>query len=176
MVVTRPGIERPGYRLIQGLLAEHPDWVRTRLCEERCRRGDLRNARGGSRMWPRAPGGQLAAARRDPTAHTQRPRAFDPDFGHGFVPLSNDQELPPGVVLRRTRGEALAIYHAGPEVVVRVLLEMDSRIHAPERQVQDLTARLDASDRRVPCLVPTGTPSVMILSDSIRLFSQYRST
>ncbi len=121
MVVTRPGIERPGYRLIQGLLAEHPDWVRTRLCEERCRRGDLRNARGGSRMWPRAPGGQLAAARRDPTAHTQRPRAFDPDFGHGFVPLSNDQELPPGVVLRRTRGEALAIYHAGPEVVVRSL-------------------------------------------------------
>ena len=38
-----------------------------------------------------------------------------------------------------TREEALAIYHAGPETVVRVLLEMDARIHALERQVQDLT-------------------------------------
>ena len=47
-----------------------------------------------------------------------------------------------------TREEALAIYHAGPEVVVRVLLEMDARIQALERQVQDLTARLDASERR----------------------------
>ena len=44
-----------------------------------------------------------------------------------------------------TRDEALAIYHAGPEVVVRVLLEMDARIHALERQVQDLTVRLEAS-------------------------------
>ena len=48
-----------------------------------------------------------------------------------------------------TREEALAIYHAGPETVVRVLLEMDARIHALERQVQDLTVRLDASEQRV---------------------------
>lgn len=55
-----------------------------------------------------------------------------------------------------TREEALAIYHAGPEVVVGVLLEMDRRIdnasraiHALERQIQDLTVRLDASERRV---------------------------
>ena len=31
---------------IQGLLAEHPDWGRTRLSEELCRRWDWRNARG----------------------------------------------------------------------------------------------------------------------------------
>jgi transposase len=48
-----------------------------------------------------------------------------------------------------TREEALAIYHAGPETVVRVLLEMDARIHALEQQVRDLTVRLDASEQRV---------------------------
>jgi predicted nucleic acid-binding Zn-ribbon protein len=48
-----------------------------------------------------------------------------------------------------TREEALAIYHAGPETVVRVLLEMDGRIHALEQQVRDLTMRLDASEQRV---------------------------
>ena len=48
-----------------------------------------------------------------------------------------------------TPEEALAIYHAGAGTVVRVLLEMDARIHALERQVQDLTVRLDASETRV---------------------------
>ena len=48
-----------------------------------------------------------------------------------------------------TRPEAEAIYDAGKETVVRVLLEMDRRIHTLEQQVQDLTARLDASERRV---------------------------
>ena len=48
-----------------------------------------------------------------------------------------------------TRADSLAIYHAGPEAVVRVLLEMDARIHALERQVQDLTVRLDAGEQRV---------------------------
>lgn len=48
-----------------------------------------------------------------------------------------------------TREEALAIYHAGPEAVVRVLLEMDVRIHDLERQVQDLTVRFEASEQRV---------------------------
>jgi transposase len=48
-----------------------------------------------------------------------------------------------------TRDEAQAIYRAGEDTVVRVLLEMDRRIHTLERQVQDLTARLDASEHRV---------------------------
>lgn len=48
-----------------------------------------------------------------------------------------------------TRQEAEAIYDAGKETVVRVLLEMDARIHALERQVHELTVRLDASDGRV---------------------------
>jgi transposase len=48
-----------------------------------------------------------------------------------------------------TRNEALAIYHAGSETVVRVLLEMDARIHAFEAQVRDLTVGLDASEQRV---------------------------
>jgi len=41
-----------------------------------------------------------------------------------------------------TREEALAIYHAGPEVVVQILLEMDARIHALEK-------RLQASEQRI---------------------------
>ena len=48
-----------------------------------------------------------------------------------------------------TRQEAEAIYDAGKETVVRVLLDMDRRIHTLERQVLDLTARLDASEQRV---------------------------
>ena len=31
---------------VQGLLAEHPEWGRTRLSEEHCRRWDWRNALG----------------------------------------------------------------------------------------------------------------------------------
>jgi len=48
-----------------------------------------------------------------------------------------------------TRQEAEAIYEAGKETVMRVLLMMDERIHTLERQVQDLSARLDASEQRV---------------------------
>ena len=48
-----------------------------------------------------------------------------------------------------TRQEAEAIYEAGKETVVRVLLEMGGRIHALERQVPDLIARLEASEQRV---------------------------
>jgi len=48
-----------------------------------------------------------------------------------------------------TPDEAEAIYEAGKETVVRVLLSMDARIHSLEQQVQDLTNRLDQSDKRV---------------------------
>ena len=48
-----------------------------------------------------------------------------------------------------TRQEAETIYDAGKEAVVSVLLKMDARIHALEQQVQELTARLDISDRLV---------------------------
>jgi len=48
-----------------------------------------------------------------------------------------------------TRPEAEAIYDAGKETVVRVLLMMDTRIHSLEQQVQSLTTRLDLSDKRV---------------------------
>ena len=48
-----------------------------------------------------------------------------------------------------TRQEAEAIYDAGKETVVRVLLDMDRRIHALERQARELTVRLDASEQRV---------------------------
>jgi len=48
-----------------------------------------------------------------------------------------------------TRHEAPAIYHAGPQTVVRVLLAMDARIYAREQQVLELTVRLDASEQRV---------------------------
>ena len=48
-----------------------------------------------------------------------------------------------------TRQEAEAIYEAGKDTVVRVLLEMDRRIHTLERQVRDLSARLEASEQRV---------------------------
>jgi transposase len=48
-----------------------------------------------------------------------------------------------------TREEALAIYQAGPETVVRVLLEMDARIALLEAQVKELTVKLQASEERV---------------------------
>ena len=48
-----------------------------------------------------------------------------------------------------SREDALAIYGAGPEEVVRVLLEMDAHIHALEQQVQQLSARLEVSEKRV---------------------------
>jgi transposase len=48
-----------------------------------------------------------------------------------------------------TRADAQAIYRAGEETVVRVLLAMDARIAALECHVQDLTVRLEASERRV---------------------------
>lgn len=48
-----------------------------------------------------------------------------------------------------TRREAEAIYDAGREAVVRVLLAMDARIDALEHQVQSLITRLDASEQRV---------------------------
>ena len=40
-----------------------------------------------------------------------------------------------------TAEEALAVYHAGPETAVRVLLEMDARIHALEQRGEDLQAQ-----------------------------------
>ena len=48
-----------------------------------------------------------------------------------------------------TRQEAEAIYDAGKETVVHVLLRMDARIHFLEQQVRDLTTRLDLSDKRI---------------------------
>lgn len=52
-----------------------------------------------------------------------------------------------------TSAQALEIYKAGPEAVVRVLLAMDARIDAlmaaNEKQVRDLTARLAVSEKRI---------------------------
>lgn len=48
-----------------------------------------------------------------------------------------------------TRKEAEAIYDAGKETVVAVLLKMDARIDVLEKQVLDLTIRLDISDKRI---------------------------
>lgn len=47
------------------------------------------------------------------------------------------------------REQAREVYRAGEETVLRMLLEMDARIHELERQVQDLRVRLEASERRV---------------------------
>lgn len=48
-----------------------------------------------------------------------------------------------------TRSEAEAIYDAGKEAVVEVLLRMDASIHALEQQVQSLNTRLELSEKRV---------------------------
>ena len=48
-----------------------------------------------------------------------------------------------------TRQQAEALYAAGKETVVGVLLTMDARIHSLEQQVHDLTIRLQLSDQRV---------------------------
>lgn len=60
------------------------------------------------------------------------------------------------VVQSITREQSQSIYRAGEEAVVRVLLEMDKYIHDMwstiqdlEQQVQDLTVRLNASERQV---------------------------
>ena len=45
MVVQGRELSAEDIGLIQGLLAEHRDWGRTRLSEELCRRWDWRNAR-----------------------------------------------------------------------------------------------------------------------------------
>lgn len=41
-----------------------------------------------------------------------------------------------------TREQAQAIYRAGEETVVRVLLAMDARIHALEQRVDELQAQV----------------------------------
>ena len=41
-----------------------------------------------------------------------------------------------------TREEGLAIYHAGPETVLCVLLELDARILASEQRGEDLQAQV----------------------------------
>jgi len=46
MVVQGRELSAEDIGQMQGLLAEHPDWGRTRLSEELCRRWDWRNARG----------------------------------------------------------------------------------------------------------------------------------
>ena len=52
-----------------------------------------------------------------------------------------------------TSAQALAIYQAGPETVVRVLLEMDARIDAliatNEKLMRDFTARIEVSEKRI---------------------------
>ncbi len=48
-----------------------------------------------------------------------------------------------------TRKEARAIYHAGEEAVVCALLAMNPRIHASEKQVTELTTRLERSEQQV---------------------------
>ena len=48
-----------------------------------------------------------------------------------------------------TRPDAEAIYDAGKETVVSVLLKKDARFDALEQQVQELTVRLDISDKLV---------------------------
>ena len=48
-----------------------------------------------------------------------------------------------------TRQQAEAIYDAGKETVVGVLLTMDARIHSLEQQLHDLTTALDFSDKRL---------------------------
>ena len=48
-----------------------------------------------------------------------------------------------------TREEALAIYRAGPEVVVQVLLEMDARIHALEQRLQAGEQRIKELEDRL---------------------------
>ncbi len=46
MVIQGQRIATDEIAFIRGLMAEHPDWVRTRLSEELCRRWNWRNVRG----------------------------------------------------------------------------------------------------------------------------------
>ena len=95
--------------------------------------------------------GQLGEAGSNSGAHPQR-GIIALALRSRRVPLSPDPRLPPGVVRMLTREQAQAIYRAGEQTVVRVLLEMDARIHALEQQVRELIVRLDASEQRVKLL------------------------
>ncbi len=80
-----------------------------------------------------------------PARRRSRPRASP----HGGRAPALHPGRPTGVVRMLTRQDAHALYRAGEDTVVRVLLEMNARMQALERQVQDLTARLNASEQRV---------------------------
>lgn len=113
--------------LIRGLLAEHPDWGRTRLSEELCRRWDWRNARGR----PKDMAARTLLLKLERTGHIrlpprQRPssnglrnrrvplvaHATDPIRGtlRDLRPLSVDVVAPGSVDLRLFNG-LLARYH-----------------------------------------------------------------
>lgn len=113
--------------LIRGLLAEHPDWGRTRLSEELCRRWDWRNAQGR----PKDMAARTLLLKLERTGHIrlpprQRPssngfrnrrvpgvvHATDPIRGtlRDLRPLSVDVVAPGSVDLRLFNG-LLARYH-----------------------------------------------------------------
>ena len=100
--------------LIRDLLAEHPDWTRTRLSEELCRRWDWRNARGRIKdMAARTLLLKLERAglvalpkRRRPSPNGHRNRQI-PFVDHATEPIRSD--------LRNLRPLAVSIVEPGSE-------------------------------------------------------------
>jgi len=100
--------------LIQGLMAEHCDWSRTRLSEELCQRWDWRNARG--RIKDMAARTLLLKLER--AGHIrlpQRLRKLANGFRNRSAPLVAHESVPICGTLRDLRPLTVSIVHPGSE-------------------------------------------------------------
>jgi Domain of unknown function (DUF4338) len=114
MVVQGRELSAEDIGLIQGLLAEHRDWGRTRLSEELCRQWDWRNARG--RIKDMAARTLLLKLER--AGHIQLPQRRH-EANNGFrnrnAPLVAHATAPICVPLRELRPLGVSLVESGSE-------------------------------------------------------------
>src|ERR1039457_4633253 len=86
MVVQGRELSAEDIRQMQGLLAEHRDWGRTRISEELCRRWDWRNAQGR----PKDMAARTPLLKLERSGHIQLPprqRPSSNEFRNRIVPI-----------------------------------------------------------------------------------------
>jgi len=114
MVIQGRQLGAEEIELIQGLIAEHCDWCRTRLSEELCQRWDWRNARG--RMKDMAARTLLLKLER--AGHIRLPQRrskLTNEFRNRNMPLVAHATAPIRGALRELRPLAVSIVHPGSE-------------------------------------------------------------
>ena len=97
MVVQGRELNAEDIGQIQGLLAEHPDWGRTRFSEELCRRWDWRNARGRITEQARL---QLRGEFFNMLNHTQFGQPNTAPLSPTFGLIANNRQRPREVQIR----------------------------------------------------------------------------